>query len=212
MRLIAVGATRVEGEAPDAAGSHAAPAAAAVQASTATHRVLLFEGVPAAGQLGRGELLVIASIEAANGGGALHCVSTGDAVATVDDGATTLAGVPLLGKATALEAAVPLLATVDGWRVGVAVVVGVLVRILVVLTLLQVRVGGAVGGRVVHDGSCCGWQGSLPGVHHLYLGPRPQATPYRFSWGEQRRIAGRRLRGRVRRRSAVTKWPPIPCC
>jgi len=87
--------SRVEGEAPDAASPVATAAAAPSQAAGATHRVLLLEGVVPDGQL-----LVVASGEAADGVGALHGGDVVDAPAgrAVDDGAASLAGVPLLGE------------------------------------------------------------------------------------------------------------------
>lgn len=94
MSFVGVGG-RVHGEASDAAGPVAASAAAAAGgAGRAAHRRLLPQGVV----IPDGEVLVVASGVAVNGGGALHFC--GCAVVVVNKyGAAALAGVPLFGKA-----------------------------------------------------------------------------------------------------------------
>lgn len=137
MDVVGVGA-RLESQTPDAASPHAAPAAGAAQAPAAAHRVPLLEGVSAGGELGGGKLLIVASIEAAEGRGARHGVSTGDAVAAVENGAAALACVPLLGKATALGSTVWLVldAGVDMWLVRIVVVEVVVVLLWVVIIMM----------------------------------------------------------------------------
>ena len=110
MSLVRV-AARIKRQALDAAGLHAPPTPAAPEAGAAAHRVLLLEGVAPRGETRGGELLVIAGIEAVHRLSALHRVA--GAVAALDDGAPSLAGVPLLSEAAGLGALLDVLLVVE---------------------------------------------------------------------------------------------------
>lgn len=91
LRLIGV-RRGVERETPDAASLHAAAASRPAQAE-GTAGIPLLQGVAPGRQCNL--MLVIARVEAAHRGGALHF-----GVVAVNDGATSLASVPFLSKAT----------------------------------------------------------------------------------------------------------------
>ncbi len=107
-----------------------------MQTPSTAHGGFFLEGIPSTGRLSSSGLLVIASSIAAHGAGALHVVWPDSTVRAVDDGAPTLAGVPFLSESRTVSG---LLATVDR---------GVVVVLL--LMLREVRVGGPVGGWIVH--------------------------------------------------------------
>lgn len=146
MSLVRV-AARVKRQALDTASPHAPPTPAAPEAGAAAHGILLLEGVAFRGEARSGELLVIAGIEAVHRLSALHRVA--GAVAALDDGAPSLAGVPLLGEAAGLGALLDVLLVVEVVRLaaverGDVVILCVFVLVRLLHVLLQVRVGGAV--------------------------------------------------------------------